>query len=91
MREEGLGGLSLFFSFNDNPIPCLFLLSFSHSFIQTMRESPIVLRENYNGERMKIFLLYVAGCEGVFRRGCVAEIWKLSLGLIPGTRIENRR
>jgi hypothetical protein len=86
MRDEGLSGLSLFFSFNDNPNPSLHTPS-----SKSWRESRIVLRENYNGERTKTFRLYVAGYEGVFRRGCVAEIWKLSVGLIPRTRIENRR
>ena len=91
MRDEGLSGLSLFFSFSDNTNPSLVLPSSSHSFIQTLTETPIVLRENYNGERTKTFRLYVAGYEGVFRRGLHSRDWKLSLRLIPRKRIENRR
>jgi len=91
MRDEGLSRLSLFF----HSVTIRTLLSFFHPLhtpsSKPCRESPIVLRENYNGGRTKTFRLYVAGCEGVFRRGCVAEIWKLSLRLIPRTRIENRR
>ena len=41
-----------------------------HTSSKPWRESPIILKENYNGEHVKTFRLYVAGYEGVYGRGC---------------------